>query len=97
MKIELYENLKSFEYLRADIKTHFNSVFEMSMMKLCFVKLRITLDYFFIIGITWNETTLFEYLENPKKYIPGTKMVFAGIKKVDERNNVIAYLKKATA
>ncbi|KAL5242107.1 PREDICTED: cytochrome c-like [Diuraphis noxia] len=48
-------------------------------------------------GITWSETTLFEYLENPKKYIPGTKMVFAGIKKVDERNNVIAYLKKATA
>ncbi|XP_026807813.1 cytochrome c-like [Rhopalosiphum maidis] len=48
-------------------------------------------------GITWNEQTLFEYLENPKKYIPGTKMVFAGIKKVDERNNVIAYLKKATA
>lgn len=55
--------------------------------------------YLFVLylGITWNEQTLFEYLENPKKYIPGTKMVFAGIKKVDERNNVIAYLKKATA
>lgn len=51
----------------------------------------------FCIGITWNEQTLFEYLENPKKYIPGTKMVFAGIKKVEERNNLIAYLKKATA
>ncbi|XP_025409284.1 cytochrome c-2-like [Sipha flava] len=48
-------------------------------------------------GITWNEQTLFEYLENPKKYIPGTKMVFAGIKKVEERNNLIAYLKKASA
>jgi len=32
-------------------------------------------------GIEWNETSLFEYLENPKKYIPGTKMVFAGLKK----------------
>lgn len=49
------------------------------------------------IGITWNENTLFEYLENPKKFIPGTKMVFAGIKKVDERKNLIAYLKNATA
>lgn len=47
-------------------------------------------------GITWNDDTLFEYLENPKKYIPGTKMVFAGLKKANERADLIAYLKSAT-
>jgi cytochrome c len=32
-------------------------------------------------GITWEKDTLDVYLTNPKKYIPGTKMVFAGLKK----------------
>ena len=44
-------------------------------------------------NITWSEETLDEYLTNPKKYIPGTKMIFAGLKKKSERNELIAYLK----
>ncbi|KAJ8603511.1 hypothetical protein CTAYLR_005129 [Chrysophaeum taylorii] len=48
-------------------------------------------------GIMWNENTLFDYLEAPKKYIKGTKMVFAGLKKPAERKDLIAYLTQATA
>ena len=43
-------------------------------------------------GIFWDETTLADYLRAPKKYINGTKIAFAGLKKDADIENVIAYL-----
>eukprot|EP00483_Globobulimina_turgida_P001115 UN01117 len=43
-------------------------------------------------GLTWDKKTLFKYLANPKKMMPGTKMVFAGLKKKADRKSLIAYL-----
>ncbi|MBW0525199.1 hypothetical protein O181_064914 [Austropuccinia psidii MF-1] len=48
-------------------------------------------------GVVWGEDTLMDYLKDPKKYIPGTKMAFAGLKKEKDRANIVAYLKEATA
>ena len=45
-------------------------------------------------GVTWDATTLDPFLTNPKKYMKGTKMVFAGIKKAKERKDLVEYLKK---
>ncbi|MBC7520506.1 MAG: cytochrome c family protein [Sandarakinorhabdus sp.] len=44
-------------------------------------------------GITWTAEKLFTYLEAPQKTVPGTKMAFAGLKKPQDRADVIAYLK----
>lgn len=40
----------------------------------------------------WTPENLNAFLENPKGYAPGTKMSFAGLPKVEDRANVIAYL-----
>eukprot|EP00568_Trieres_chinensis_P019711 CAMPEP_0183319150 /NCGR_PEP_ID=MMETSP0160_2-20130417/62714_1 /TAXON_ID=2839 ORGANISM="Odontella Sinensis, Strain Grunow 1884" /NCGR_SAMPLE_ID=MMETSP0160_2 /ASSEMBLY_ACC=CAM_ASM_000250 /LENGTH=108 /DNA_ID=CAMNT_0025485577 /DNA_START=32 /DNA_END=358 /DNA_ORIENTATION=+ len=44
---------------------------------------------------TWEDGTLFDYLENPERYMKGTKMKFPGLKKPKERKDLIAYLKKS--
>lgn len=45
-------------------------------------------------GIVWTEDKLKEYLQDPRKMIPGTKMVFAGLKDEQKIDDVIAYLKQ---
>jgi cytochrome c len=41
---------------------------------------------------TWDAATLETYLENPRGVVPGTKMIFPGLKDEKERQDVIAYL-----
>jgi len=48
-------------------------------------------------GITWNEAQFLEYIKDPKAKVPGTKMVFAGLKTEEDAKNVWAYLKSFDA
>lgn len=43
-------------------------------------------------GITWTKEKLFQYLEDPRRVIPGTKMAFAGLPNGQDRADIIAYL-----
>lgn len=43
----------------------------------------------------WDADQLNAFIANPKEYIPGTKMAFAGIKSAEERANLVAYLQTA--
>ncbi len=47
-------------------------------------------------GIVWDEKTLAEYLKDPKGRVPGTKMVFVGLKQEAQQADLIAFLAKAT-
>jgi cytochrome c2 len=47
-------------------------------------------------GIVWDEETIELFVTKPKDMMPGTKMVFTGLKKEDQRKDLVAYLMEAT-
>ena len=48
-------------------------------------------------GITWNEAAFMEYIKDPRAKIPGTKMIFPGIKNETEAKDLWAYLRQFNA
>ena len=47
-------------------------------------------------GIVWDDTTMADYNRDPKAKVPGTKMVFNGVKQPGQLADLVAYLKEAT-
>jgi cytochrome c len=48
-------------------------------------------------GITWKKDVFLEYIRDPRAKIPGTKMIFPGIKNEKEASDLWAYLKQFDA
>jgi len=48
-------------------------------------------------GITWDQATFIEYITNPKKRLPGNKMIFRGLKDEVDREDLFAYIEQFDA
>ena len=48
-------------------------------------------------GLTWDEATFRDYIKDPRAKMPGTKMVYAGLKDEQRINDLVAYLKQFDA
>ena len=44
--------------------------------------------------MVWTPEALEHYLENPKRFMPGTRMAFAGLRNIQDRADLIAYIKE---
>jgi cytochrome c len=44
-------------------------------------------------GEKWDFANLYEFIKNPKGYLPGTSMSFAGIASAQERADILSYLR----
>lgn len=47
-------------------------------------------------GLVWNDETMSEWLKNPKKLVKGTKMAFPGLRKDEDINDVIEYIRTSS-
>jgi len=47
-------------------------------------------------GVIWTDETLSAYIENPRKYMPGNRMSYVGLRKAEDREAVLAYIKAKT-
>ena len=47
-------------------------------------------------GIIWDAASMDQWLARPSDYLPGNRMVFVGIKKPQDRANLIAFLQQET-
>lgn len=47
-------------------------------------------------GVIWTDETLSAYIENPRKYMPGNRMSYVGLRKAEDREAVLAYIKEQT-
>ncbi|XP_048000316.1 cytochrome c-like [Leguminivora glycinivorella] len=45
-------------------------------------------------AFTWDEETLNKFIEDPRRTVPGTRMLFAGLKKAQEREDIMAFFRK---
>lgn len=45
-------------------------------------------------GGDWTPENIFHFIDDPKKFVPGTKMTFAGLPKEEDRANLIAFLEQ---
>jgi len=48
-------------------------------------------------GITWDQATFSEYIADPKKKVPGNKMIFPGVKDEVDRDDLFAYISQYDA
>lgn len=47
-------------------------------------------------GIVWDDVTVAEYSRDPKGKVPGTKMLYNGVKNAGQLADLVAYLREST-